>query len=72
MRQWRRLGQIAGNTLNRPVLNALENRDQPVNVHRFGQTVLDGLLDERMLWDLAVARDVFEASELVGKNRRSG
>ena len=35
-----------------------------------GEAVIDGLFDERVIRDFAVAHDVFKACELIWKNRR--
>ncbi len=43
---------------------------QSVDVHRFGEAIINRLLHERMIRNLAVAHDVFEACELVGENCR--
>src|SRR5947209_5934294 len=52
--QWRRLREIPSHTLNFPVFDFLQHRDQTFNIHRFGQTVFDGLLYKRVFRDLAI------------------
>ena len=50
--------------------DAFQQRRQSVEVHRFGQAIIDRLLDERMFRDHAVASDVFKAGQLVRKDSR--
>ena len=69
MRQRRWFRQIARNALDGAALDLFEHGDQPVNVHRLGQTVLNGLLHQRMVGNLAVAGDVLQAGQLVREHR---
>ena len=68
--QRRRLGQIARDDADGA---GLEPRQQPLqtfDVHRVVQAVGDGLADQRMVGDLALADQVLGAGELVGEDRR--
>ena len=67
--QRRRLGQIARQHLHRPGLDALEQGDEAVDVHRLFQTVVDRLAHQRMVGHLALAGEVLGAGELIGKHR---
>ena len=51
-------------------MDAREHFPQPVEVHRFFEAVADGLGDERVIGDLAIARDVLETCRRVGEDRR--
>ena len=70
MREGRRLGQIARHTLNRAAFDLLQHGDQTVNVHCFAQTIVNRLSHQWMIRDFAIARDILQASQLVGKDRR--
>jgi hypothetical protein len=50
------------------LLNPLQQFDQPLDVHCFRETILNRLMHERMVRNLAIADDVFAAGELVGKH----
>ncbi len=69
MRQWRWLGQVAGNALDRSSFDLPKKRDQAVNVRCFGKAIVNALFDQRMIRNFPVAYDVLEAGELIGKNR---
>ena len=66
----RGLGQVARHQLQLAALHAAEESFEPGDVHRLLQAVGERLLDERMVGDLALADDVFEAGELVGEDDR--
>ena len=53
MGQRRRFGQITRKALDIAALNFLQQRDQAINVHSLRQTILNRLVDERMVRDLA-------------------
>ena len=44
-----------------------EHARQSVEVHRFFETVAHGLIDERVIGDLAIAADVLEARGRIGE-----
>ena len=70
VRQRRRLRQITRDAFNRAAFNPLEQSNQPINVHRLRQTIFNRLPHEWMVRDFAVACDVFETGELIGKHTR--
>ncbi len=53
----------------RPGVNALEHRREPIVIHRLLQAVAHGLGNQRMIRNFAVARDVLQAGRRVGKHR---
>ena len=67
-RQRRRLGQVARHHLHRAAFEAAQQRFEAVDVHRLVQAVVDRLLHQRVLGDLAVADDVLAAGDLVGEH----
>ena len=69
-RQRRRLGQIAGDDANVAGFDPPQQPFQPGDVHRLVEAVGDGLAHQRMVGDLALAREVLGAGDLVGKDRR--
>ena len=69
MRQRGGLRQVPGDAIDLAILNALEHLDQPVDVHGLTETILNRLLYQRMVWHLAISRNVLQASQLVGKHR---
>ena len=71
-RERRRLGRVDRDALDRPVAQALEHLDQPLDVGRFGQAVVDRLPHERVIHrDRQVARrQVLRARDRRGKRRR--
>ena len=50
------------------MLDLAQHFFQTVDVHRLGQAIVNRLFHQRMIGNLAVADNVLEASELVGKN----
>ena len=68
--QRRGLGQIPGDEPPLAPLDGGEQRLQPVDVHGLFQAVADGLVDQRMIRHLPVARDVLDAGQLIGKDHR--
>ena len=60
VREWRRFGRVARDTLDLAVMNALEDRRQRLEVHRFLQAVTDGLRHQGMIRNLAITWDVLE------------
>src|ERR1051326_7277301 len=69
VRQRRWLGQIAREAFDGAGLNLPQHRDQTFDIHSRGQAIFDGLVDERVVRNLAVAGNVLEAGELVGEHR---
>ena len=67
LRQRGGLGQVASEQRELSRLHAPEEPLEPVDVHRLVKAILDGLLDERVIGDVAIPRNVFEARDLVGK-----
>ena len=67
-RRW--LRQIARDDLHVAGLDPAEQRLQPVDVHRFVQTIVNCLLHQRMVRYLPFAHQVLGARDLVGKDRR--
>ena len=47
-----------------------QQAQQRGNVHRLVQTIVQRLRDQRVVWNPALADDVFQAGDLVGKHRR--
>ena len=50
-------------------MDGREDAREPVDVHRLVEAVADRLLDERVIRDFAIARDVLEAGGRVGERR---
>ena len=69
-RQRRGLGQVARDDADVARLDAREQPLEAVDVHRLVEAVGDGLADQRMVRDLALADEVLGAGDLVGKHRR--
>ncbi len=69
VRQRRRLCRVPAHALDRAVGHPPQQRFQPVDVHRLDQTVLDRLIDQRVVRDLPVAHDVLQAGDLIRENR---
>ena len=57
--------EIAGRDFDFPCVNPLKETFQGIHVHRLVEAVVNGLVYEGMVRHLAVARDVFQAGELV-------
>ena len=67
--QGRRAGQFAARHLHFAGLDAAQQPGQPIHVHDAAQAVLQGLRNQRMVRDLALAREVFRAGKLIGEHR---
>ena len=59
--------QVARDITNFCLLHAAQELFQPVDVHRFGEAIVNCLFDQRMIWNLAVSDDVLQARKLVRK-----
>ena len=70
LREWRWLGRVACNNGDFARFDFAQQRFKTVDVHRFMQTVIDGLLDQGMIGNFAFADEVFRASDLIWKYRR--
>ena len=68
-RQRRGLRQVAGDDFDVTRLDAREQAFEAGKVHRLVEAVADGLAHQRMIRDLAVAREVLGARDLIGKHR---
>ena len=66
----RGLDDVAGDHRDLARLHAAQEVLQPLDVHRLFQAVAQGLLDQRVIGDLALAHDVLQAGELVGEDDR--
>ena len=66
----RGLGQIARDDANFAGFEPLQQPFEAADVHRLAEAVGDGLADQRMVRDLALADQIFGAGNLVGKDRR--
>ena len=53
-----------------PVLEPRQHAFEPVDVHRLAQTIVDRLIGQRMIGNLALSRQIFGAGDLIGKDRR--
>ena len=65
----RRFWQITGDAADLVAFDLAQHFFQTLNVHRFAQAIVNRLLHEWMIGNLAVSNDVFETRELVRKNR---
>ena len=65
----RRRRRIDGQRFDRAALDARENLRQAVHVHRFVQTIADGLFDQRMIGKLHRSGAIVLAHHLFGKHR---
>jgi len=63
----RRLGEVLGDELHLAIVNRPQ---EALDVHGLLEAVADRLLDQRVLWDLALSLDILEAGQLIGKNDR--
>ena len=63
------LGEVAGHDPDLPAREPRQQGFEPLDVHRLGQRVGDGLLHQRMVGDLARAGEVLGAGDLVGEHR---
>ena len=70
VRQQRRLGRIARHAADAALVNARQDLHETRQVHRLLQAILDGLRDQRVIGDLAIAGNVLEARGRIGKGRR--
>ena len=50
-------------------MDPLEHCRETLEVHRFFQTIAHGLADQRVIGNLSIARNVFEARRRIGKYR---
>ncbi len=50
-------------------LHAPQQRQPGITVHGFVQAVIEGLLDQWVVWYLTFTDDVFQAGQLVGEHR---
>ena len=69
VRERRRLGKIPGHASDPALFDVAQQLFETVDIHRFGETIINGLIDQRVIGQLTVARKVFRTSELVRKNR---
>ena len=69
-RERRRAGQVARDDAHRALFQPLQQRDQSVDIHRCMQAIVQGLLDQRMIGNLALADQVFGTRHLIRKHRR--
>ncbi len=69
VRDWRGLGRVAGEEAKPAGVDISKDAREPLEIHRFVQTVVDRLRHERMVGNLPVARNVFEAGGGVRKDR---
>ncbi|MBV6412664.1 MAG: hypothetical protein OMOMHJEC_00447 [Xanthomonadales bacterium] len=69
-RQRRGRGELACVDARLPGFDALQQGDQARQVHRILEAVAQGLRDQRVVRDLALADDVLEAGDLVREHRR--
>ncbi len=67
--QRRRRGQITRQQFNLAALHAPQQREPAFAIHGLVQAVGEGLAYKRMIGNLALADDVFQAGNLVGKDR---
>ena len=71
LRERRRARELAANDLDLAGLDALEHPHEAFDVHRRRQAILERLLDERMVGNLAIAAgQVLGAGELIREHRR--
>ena len=68
-RERRGLGEVAGDDSNLAGREARHQGFEPVDVHRLGQRVGDRLLHQGVIGDLAGAREVLDARDLVREHR---
>ena len=69
MGEERGLGRVAGDEPDLAAMDSPEHRAQPFEIHRLFEAVANRLADQRVIGDLAVARDVLEARGGVWKHR---
>lgn len=69
-RERRRRGQVARDQLDFAAFDPAQQREPAVGVHRVVQAIVERLVDERMMRDLAFADDVLEAGGLIGEHGR--
>ena len=67
-RQGRGLDQIPANHLDGSGFDAANDLGQPIQVHGFGQAVVESLVNQGMIRNFPVAGDVFEAGQLFGEH----
>src|SRR5208282_6850926 len=66
----RGLGQIARGNADFAGFESDEDTSETIDVHRVDEAVGNGLADQRMIRNLALADQIFGAGELIGKDRR--
>ena len=69
VRERRRLRRVARDERERVSVNGVEHGREALNVHRFLEAVAERLVDEGMVGNLAVARNVVQACRRIGKGR---
>ena len=71
LRERRRARELAANDFDFAGLDTLQHLHEAFDVHRRGQAVLERLLDERVVGNLAIAAgQVLGAGKLIGEHRR--
>ena len=70
VRKERRFRRVARDELQLPTMDALEHGAEAVEIHGLLQAIVDRLLDERMIRNLAIAWNVFQTGRGIGKDRR--
>ncbi len=61
-------GEVACDHVDLARLQAAQDAQQAVQVHRLAQAVVQGLADQRVVGNLALADDVLQAGDLVGEH----
>jgi hypothetical protein len=65
----RRLGRVDRQGAKLSPTHPVEHVNQPVQVHRFVQTIRDGFVHQRMIRDLRLRRQILWTRGLIRKNR---
>ena len=70
VRKERRFRRVARDELQLATMDALEHGAEAVEIHGLLQAIVDRLLDERMIRNLAIAGNVLQTGRGIGKDRR--
>ena len=64
----RRLDEVAREDVDGAAFQAAQDAEQTFDIHRLVQAVVEGLRDQRVVGNLALADDVFQAGHLIRKH----